>query len=259
MPFETAPIPSRPDLAATSPRAANSPAGRPADHRLSRRCAGRSYQHLPQALAYLWKDYVSPGRVRFVLQSNFNTPGGEAGILAASQNLAGFLGTTLKNEPLQPPEYYEILANADIMLIPTRRALPLPQFGSAGRGHGRRQGRRDQRESWMATQVASGPRGAVRDPGGTGPAIAEAIDRFDALSAGARTRREAAGACHRGKPGAPPARGHRTRDRGTANCAETRPADHERRCDGVEERRLAGGAGAAALPDRGRPSSSDCS
>src|SRR5262249_29299806 len=78
----------------------------------------KGYQHLPQALAYLWPEYIAKGRVRLVLQSNFNTPGGEPGILAASQSLAGFPATILKNEPLDPAEYFQLLAQSDIALIP---------------------------------------------------------------------------------------------------------------------------------------------
>src|SRR5206468_2501175 len=50
----------------------------------------KGYHHLPQALSHLWKDYLAKGRVRLVLQSNFSIPGGEPGILAASQALAGY-------------------------------------------------------------------------------------------------------------------------------------------------------------------------
>lgn len=152
----------------------------------------KGYQHLPQALSCLWKDYVEPGRVRFVVQSNFNTPGGEPGILSASQNLAGFPHTTLKSEPLQPAEYYQILADADIVLIPYsaqryryRSSGVLVEAMGAGKPVVTSAG------SWMATQVTAEHAVLFDTPAGLGPAIAEAIDRFDELSAGAAARREA--------------------------------------------------------------------
>src|SRR5215204_5455414 len=152
----------------------------------------KGYQHLPQALSYLWKDYVEPGRVRFVLQSNFNTPGGEPGILAASQNLAGFLHTTLKNEPLQPAEYYEILADSDIVLIPySAQRYRYRSSGVLVEAMGAGKVVVTSAPSWMATQVTPEHAVLFETPAGLGPAMAEAIDRLDELSKGAEARREA--------------------------------------------------------------------
>ena len=152
----------------------------------------KGYQHLPQALAYLWKDYLSQGRVRFVLQSNFNTPGGEPGILAASQNLASFLGTTLKNEPLQPAAYYEILADSDIVLIPySAQRYRYRSSGVLVEAMGAGKVVVTSADSWMATQVTPDHAVLFETPAGLGPAIAQAIDRFDTLSAGAAARRDA--------------------------------------------------------------------
>jgi glycosyltransferase involved in cell wall biosynthesis len=152
----------------------------------------KGYQHLPQALSYLWKNYVEPGRVRFVLQSNFNTPGGEPGILAASQNLAGFLHTTLKTAPLQPDEYYEILADSDIVLIPySAQRYRYRSSGVLVEAMGAGKVVVTSARSWMATQVTPEHAVLFETPAGLGPAIAEAIDRFDELRQGAEARREA--------------------------------------------------------------------
>ncbi len=103
-----------------------------------------------------------PGRIRFVIQSNFNTPGGEPGVLSAQQQLAAYgeRRVRLLPEALDAPAYYRHLAEADIALIPydARRyrerssgvlveamAAGLPVVTSAG--------------SWMETQV--GPDNAV--------------------------------------------------------------------------------------------------
>ena len=193
-PFATAPIPFEQSLlrAALAARGTRREGDKLTIVYLGDAREEKGYQHLPQALSYLWRDYVEPGRVRFVLQSNFNTPGGEPGILSASQNLAGFLHTILKSEPLQPAEYYEMLAGADIVLIPYsaqryryRSSGVLVEAMGAGKPVVTSAG------SWMATQV--GPEHAVLfdTPAGLGPAIAAAVDRFDELSAGAAARSEA--------------------------------------------------------------------
>jgi len=195
VPFDTAPIPFdqtllQRSLAARPPRRPGEPL---AIVYLGDAREEKGYQHLPQALAYPWKDYLSQGRIRFVLQSNFNTPGGEPGILAASQNLAGFLGTTLKNEPLQPAEYYQILAESDVVLIPySAQRYRYRSSGVLVEAMGAGKIVVTSAESWMSTQVS--PQHAVlfETAAGFGPAIAEAIDRFDELSAGADARRETA-------------------------------------------------------------------
>ena len=153
----------------------------------------KGFQHLPQALTYLWPDYIAKGRVRFLLQSNFNTPGGEAGILAAAQTLAGFPGTTLYSDPVSPAEYFRMLAAADIVLIPYsaeryryRSSGVLVEAMAAGKVVVTSTG------SWMARQVSSEHAVLFDAPTGLGPAIGAAVDRFAELSAGAAARRKAA-------------------------------------------------------------------
>ena len=153
----------------------------------------KGFQLLPQALTYLWPDYIAKGRVRFLLQSNFNTPGGEAGILAAAQALAGFPGTTLYSDPVSPAEYFRLLAAADIVLIPYsaeryryRSSGVLVEAMAAGKVVVTSAG------SWMARQVTPEHAVLFDAPTGLGPAIGAAVDRFAELSAGAAARRGAA-------------------------------------------------------------------
>ncbi|HEX3861836.1 MAG TPA: glycosyltransferase, partial [Stellaceae bacterium] len=191
-PFATAPIPFDQTLLldALAARPERQPDGPLTAVYLGDARQEKGYQYLPQALAGLWRDYVATGRVRFVLQSNFNTPGGEPGILTAAQNLAGFPATTLKTKALTPPEYYGILAEADLVLIPY--SPQCYRYRSSGvlveaMGAGKVVVTSDQ--SWMATQVARDHAVLFDEPAGIGPAIAAAIDRFDALSAAAQARR----------------------------------------------------------------------
>src|SRR5262249_19255299 len=187
----TAPIPFdqsllRQALAARPPRVASEPL---TVAYLGDAREEKGYQHLPKALSHLWPDYIAKGRVRFVLQSNFNTPGGAPGVLTASQNLAGFPSTILKNEALQPPEYFEILAQSDIVLIPYspqryryRSSGVLIEAMAAGKVVVTSAG------SWMATQVTREHAVLFESPAGIGPAIAEAIDNFDGMIPAAEAR-----------------------------------------------------------------------
>ncbi len=194
VPFATAPIPFDQSLL-LSALAARPP--RQPDDPLTIVYLGdareeKGYQYLPQALSILWRDYIAKGRVRFILQSNFNTPGGERGILAASQNLAGFPSTSLKTEPLAPSEYYGILADADIVLIPySARQYRYRSSGVLVEAMGAGKPVVTSAGSWMAAYVPPGQAILFDEPGGIGPAIAEAIDKFDVLSTAAQASRAA--------------------------------------------------------------------
>lgn len=195
VPFLTAPIPFEQDLlrqalAAREPRAAGDPL---TVVYLGDAREEKGYQHLPQALSFLWPDYIAKGRVRFVLQSNFNTQGGEPGILAASQILAGFPATTLKSEPLKPAEYYEILAQSDLVVIPySAQRYRYRSSGVLVEAMGAGKPVVTSAASWMATQVTPDHAVLFETPAGLGPALAEAIDRYAELAKGARAHQDAA-------------------------------------------------------------------
>ncbi|XYD08919.1 glycosyltransferase [Methylobacterium sp. NMS12] len=154
----------------------------------------KGYTDLPAAVASLWTDLVGPGRIRFVIQSNFNTPGGEPGVLSAQQQLAAYgdRRVRLLPEALDAPAYYRHLAEADIALIPydagryrerssgvlvEAMAAGLPVVTSAG--------------SWMETQV--GPDNAVLfdAPDALADALRRAVAEYPRLRAGAQVRQAA--------------------------------------------------------------------
>ena len=191
LPFATAPIPfpQEPLRAALVARAPRQEGQKLTAVYLGDARQEKGYQHLPAALSSLWRGYVEPGKVRFVLQSNFNTPGGEPGILTAAQLLAGYPATTVLTEPLQPADYYRVLAESDLVLIPydpvayrNRSSGVLIEAMAAGKVVVTSD------NSWMASQVT--PQHAVLfdRPEQIGPAIAQALDRFATLSQGAAGR-----------------------------------------------------------------------
>lgn len=79
----------------------------------------KGYQHLPRTLKALYP-LAKQGKLRFVLQSNFNLPGGEPGIAEARDLLARFPRdyVELLMDPLPKEGYYEQLSASDIILIP---------------------------------------------------------------------------------------------------------------------------------------------
>jgi len=80
----------------------------------------KGYQYLPELVADLWDDYLQPGKVHFTIQSNYNVAGGEAGILKAKLRLTQYPSQKvhLIEEPLQAEEYYQLLARADLVILP---------------------------------------------------------------------------------------------------------------------------------------------
>lgn len=80
----------------------------------------KNYAFLPAALQHLWPEFGQSGRVRFVLQSNFNSAGGEPGMMAAVQRMAQFPDryVELIHNPMAYEEYYDRLAAADIVVVP---------------------------------------------------------------------------------------------------------------------------------------------
>ncbi len=80
----------------------------------------KGYQHLPQLVSGLWQDYLRTEKVRFTIQSNYNVQGGEAQILEAKLNLCQYPTTKIRliDAPMSPEHYYQLLASADIVILP---------------------------------------------------------------------------------------------------------------------------------------------
>ena len=142
----------------------------------------KGYGQLPEAIAAL-RRHVLPRPVAFIIQSNFNTPEGETGMLAAREALSAMAEVEILYEPLHGQDYYARLAEADAILLPydpkryvarssgiliEALAYGKPILTSA--------------KSWMATQVA--PDHAVLFDGqaGLSAALYELATRFDELA-----------------------------------------------------------------------------
>jgi glycosyltransferase involved in cell wall biosynthesis len=148
----------------------------------------KNYAAFPAAVRHLWKDYVEPGRARFSLQSNTNVPGGEPGILQAQQQLGQYPPryVRLLTEPLSNADYYDLLADSDLVVIPydaaryrARSSGVLIEAMAAGKPVVTTAG------SWMDSMVDASHAVVCADSEGVGVAIAHIIDNYDAYRAGA--------------------------------------------------------------------------
>ena len=147
----------------------------------------KGYQHFPGMAQALWQDYIRTGRVEVTLQSNYNMPGGEGGIPQARLKLLAYPhGVTLLTEPLEPDDYYGLLAKADIIVLPyepqpygRRSSGVLNEAIAAGKVAVVPEG------TWLATQVAA-DRGVIyRHPAGLADGVIAAVENFAELSRGA--------------------------------------------------------------------------
>lgn len=151
----------------------------------------KNFNDLPNAISYLWKDYVAPGKARFVLQSNFNVDGGEPGILKSVQRLGQFLPeqVELLASPLDGDAYYDRLLAADIMMVPYDPVRY--RYRSSGiliEAMAAAKPLVTTRHSWMETQVHDDH--AIVYEGGAelGPALARMIDNYASYRKAAITR-----------------------------------------------------------------------
>lgn len=150
----------------------------------------KGYRDFPAALEFV-KPQLAAGKVRFRLQSNFNSVGGEAGIMAAVQKLGQYPGSQveLMMNPLDHNAYYDHLVDADAVLIPydpdryrARSSGVLIEAMAAGKPVITTRG------SWMETQVTAENAVLCDDSSKLGPALLEMIQNFSRYDAGAKAR-----------------------------------------------------------------------
>ncbi len=154
----------------------------------------KGYRDFPAALEYI-KPLIEAGKVRFRLQSNFNSAGGEPGIMSAVQKLGQYPASQveLMMNPLDHNAYYDHLVEADAVLIPydperyhARSSGVLIEAMSAGKPVITTYG------SWMETQVSDANAVLCDDSLKLGPALQEMVQNFSRYDAGAKARAAAA-------------------------------------------------------------------
>ena len=155
----------------------------------------KGYQHLP-SLAGALAPALAAGRIRLVLQSNFNVPEGEVGIPAAREALGRYPNVELLLEPLDDSAYFARMEASHLLLLPYQAeryvarssgilaeaihaAVPVVVPDA----------------TWMAEQLRrQHGAGVVYDGGGSTEfvkAVERACDRLPELLGRARTRRTA--------------------------------------------------------------------
>lgn len=187
VPFKVLPIPFRHALVAERerPRAPGAPLTLLylGDARLE-----KGYHLLPDLVGQLWEDWIKPGRIRVVVQSNLNIPGGEPGILQARNKLRQYpFGIEIIDEPMSAERYYDFMANSDIVVLPYdpkayagRSSGVLNEALASGKVPVVSMG------TWLANQVEPG-RGCVFPyPAGLVAGVKAALERFEELAAEAR-------------------------------------------------------------------------
>ncbi|XHU96905.1 MAG: glycosyltransferase [cyanobacterium endosymbiont of Rhopalodia gibba] len=80
----------------------------------------KGYHHLPEIVNALWKDYIKPGKLRFIIQSNFNITEQSGDILTAKLKLERYPNqkVSLIKEEMSPDDYYQLLGEADLLILP---------------------------------------------------------------------------------------------------------------------------------------------
>ena len=126
----------------------------------------KGYQHLPNLIDALWSTYLQPNKIKFTIQSNYNIQGGEVEILAAKLALSQYPENKIKliDHPMSPDDYYQLLASADIVVLPynpqnyQRTSGVLTEALAAGKPVVVPDG------SWLAQQVDESRASIYRDP-----------------------------------------------------------------------------------------------
>ncbi|YAI81933.1 MAG: glycosyltransferase [cyanobacterium endosymbiont of Rhopalodia sterrenbergii] len=80
----------------------------------------KGYHHLPEIVNVLWADYIKPGKLKFIIQSNFNIEGESEDIRTAKLQLERYPNqkVSLIQEAMSPDDYYQLLGEADLLILP---------------------------------------------------------------------------------------------------------------------------------------------
>lgn len=186
--FDVLPIPFRAELISPVPRPPSGPIrlgyfGEARDE--------KGFPWLPDLAEALRDDYLAPGRARLFVQANVSQPQYNPQSIKALERLRRFSSGEVQlfaaEAPLSPVEYYRMVSQADVVLLPylNRRyractsgvlaealALGAPPVVPA--------------DSWMAAQLPPGGGETFADFDSFAEAVKRILDRFDSYRAAAQ-------------------------------------------------------------------------
>lgn len=189
--FDVLPIPFRAELISPLPRPPSGPIrlgyfGEARDE--------KGFPWLPDLAEALRDEYLAPGRARLLLQANISQPQYNPQSIKALERLKRFSSGEVQlfaaETALSPVEYYRMLSQADVVLLPylNRRyractsgvlaealALGAPPVVPA--------------DTWMADQLPSGVGATFDDFDSFVRAVRQILDRFDSYRAAAQRHR----------------------------------------------------------------------
>jgi hypothetical protein len=197
--FQTAPIPVDPALSAPRKRSHNQH-DVPTLLYLGDARTEKGYPTLA-VIAHALGSALAEGRVRMILQSNFNIAGGEPGIAAARNFLASLPNVTVLRNPINEDQYNEYLLTSDLVLLPyqvdryiSRTSGVLAEAICAGVPAVVPQG------TWLADQVRRYGAGVIYngiEPNGASQAVIETLKSLETYRARSGDRRAAYAHFHR--------------------------------------------------------------
>jgi glycosyltransferase involved in cell wall biosynthesis len=156
----------------------------------------KGYRDLLGAIAFLRERYIATDRLHFVLQCSDRSIGGEPGLADYQREFEACIAANgladkirLVKHVVEQEEYCALAARSDIVLLAyspesyrARSSSVLIEAMSVGKVVVTRAG------SWMASRVGADNAVIYDAPEGLGPALAEAVERFDDLNRGAKAR-----------------------------------------------------------------------
>lgn len=160
----------------------------------------KGYRDILDALVFLKKDYLDTDRLHFVLQCSTQSIASEPGLAEYQRDLESFIlandlmeKVRLVRHVVEQEEYCALVAESDIALLAYspasyryRSSSVLIEAMATGKVIVTRAG------SWMASCVSADNAICYDKPEDLGPALAEAVKRYDELQASARARQAAA-------------------------------------------------------------------
>lgn len=145
----------------------------------------KGFHELPNAVHSMWQGYVETGKVCFELQANHDDHGTDQLIINAVEKLSLLPEKNVKllRQPLSEEDYYRLLAQSDIVVLPYNAKLygdrssgVLSQALAAGKVVV------VPNDTWMAEQITSERGVAYNESAGLSQAIKLAVDRFPSMA-----------------------------------------------------------------------------